>query len=134
MINQEQIRKKMNELDALPSFRLFTGALKSMADIDEPRDYMAYLTTISKDPALTARVIAAANTAYYYGVDTVSSLKDAADRIGMEKLKSMILGHILSTNQKPKPVPLLTKNFTGRQRCSWPFVPATLPTILIIAH
>lgn len=60
-------------------------------------DYRELARLISEDPALTARVLRVANSAWYGGVSEIRSLEAAFARLGQRKLRGVILSASLQS-------------------------------------
>ncbi|MEO1174297.1 MAG: HDOD domain-containing protein, partial [Myxococcota bacterium] len=68
------------------------GDLRSaLASLDHPPELHELLEPLSRDPALTARVISLANSAFYARAVPVDTIELAAARVGVRRVRQLVL-------------------------------------------
>ena len=90
MVTQEQIRKKLKQIDILPTFpKIVTGIL---ALIDDPMSSASDLAR-HMDPSMTGEILRIANTAYFgtRSYRTIQTIERAIAVIGYEHLAYVVL-------------------------------------------
>ncbi len=78
-------------LPSLPDVALRVGR----AVQDETSDAHTIAKIVQADPAITAKLIGAANSAYYGGSDPVTSCSDAVVRLGMRVSHNLVLAYVV---------------------------------------
>jgi len=81
---------------AFKIFRLASDINTSIADL---------AVVVQTDPAITARIIKTANSAFYKSLHPATSVKDAIVRLGLKMIKRISLGFSLLTDYKKGPCP-----------------------------
>lgn len=79
---------------AFKIFRLASNINTSIADL---------ALVVQTDPAITARIIKTANSAFYKSLHPATSVKDAIVRLGLKMIKRISLGFSLLTDYKKGP-------------------------------
>lgn len=88
-------------VDSLPPLRAIAAMLRAFAQADASADLRPLIEVLGKEPGVTARVIAVANSAYYAPLRPVTSVEDAAVVLGIRTLKAVVLGVILNAPFDP---------------------------------
>ncbi len=90
MIRQEQILKKLHQIDILPTFPKIVGEILML--IDDPMSSASDLAS-HMDPSMTGEVLRIANTAYFgtRSFRTITTIERAIAVIGYEHLAYIIL-------------------------------------------
>ncbi|MGD8497811.1 MAG: HDOD domain-containing protein [Chromatiales bacterium] len=88
-------------VDSLPPLRAIAAMLRAFAQADASADLRPLIEVLGKEPGVTARVIAVANSAYYAPLRPVASVEDAAVVLGIRTLKTVVLGVILNAPFDP---------------------------------
>lgn len=91
-----EARLEVQKLNELPAMSLVVHQfLQAIQDADIGIDHLAHI--IEKDPALLARIVGVANSAYFSPPEPVTSAEDAIFKVlGVNTTKSLALGIILS--------------------------------------
>jgi len=91
-----EARLEVQKLNELPAMSLVVHQfLEAIQDADVGIDHLAHI--IEKDPALLARIIGVANSAYFSPPEPVTTAEDAIFKVlGVNTTKSLALGIILS--------------------------------------
>jgi HD-like signal output (HDOD) protein len=91
-----EARLEVQKLNELPAMSLVVHQfMQAIQDVDVGIDHLAHI--IEKDPALLARIIGVANSAYFSPPEPVTSAEDAIFKVlGVNTTKSLALGIILS--------------------------------------
>ena len=89
-------RLEVQKLNELPAMSLVAQQfLAAVSDTDVEISHFAHI--IERDPALLARIIGVANSAYFSYPETVTNAEDAIFKVlGLQTTKSLVLGIILS--------------------------------------
>ncbi|MEA2109576.1 MAG: response regulator [Pseudomonadota bacterium] len=87
-LQQQRLLEVVNTIDQLPT--LPTIYHKIMDLIEQNTDFDKIVAVVEKDPAITAKVLQVANSAYFRS--STASLKRAAVFIGLMNLKDIVLG------------------------------------------
>ncbi|MBN2331640.1 MAG: HDOD domain-containing protein [Deltaproteobacteria bacterium] len=85
---QEKLLEVINTIDELPTLPSVYQEIMSL--IEENADFNRIVEVVEKDPAITAKVLQVANSAYFR--NKTASLKRAAVYIGLMNLKDIVLG------------------------------------------
>ncbi|MDF1485706.1 HDOD domain-containing protein [Ramlibacter sp. H39-3-26] len=97
---------ELNELlasrTALPSIPRVVALLLTELDRDEP-DLRRVGQLVSTDPALTARMLQLANSAYFQLARRIGGVSEALAILGMEHVRSLVAGAALGTTFKSVP-------------------------------
>lgn len=92
-------------VDSLPPLHVVASMLRAFAQADASADLRPLIQTLGKEPGVTARVIAVANSAYYAPARPVGSVDDAAVVLGIRTLKTVVLGVVLNAHFDPSRCP-----------------------------
>jgi HD-like signal output (HDOD) protein len=84
---------KLKRLDLLPSAPTLAMKVLDLVREDAPIEEIA--DAISRDSALAAKLLKTANSSFYRRSHTVSTIKHAATLIGLQPLRSLVLGFAL---------------------------------------
>ncbi len=82
----------------MPPLRALAAMLRAFAQADASTDLRPLVETLGKEPGVTARVSAVANSAYYAPARPVCSVEDAAIVLGIRTLKTVVLGLVLNAH------------------------------------
>lgn len=88
ILQQQRLLEIINTIDQLPTLPAIYH--KIMALIDQNADFDQIVAVVEQDPAITAKVLQVANSAYFR--TSTASLKRAAVFIGLMNLKDIVLG------------------------------------------
>src|SRR6478736_9318005 len=97
----ERIRQ-CPSLPSLPSIAMQVLDLAQKADVD----IAEIARIISKDPALSGKILRTVNSSFYGRSQNVSTISHALVILGLQSVKTLVLGFALVTN--------LTKNKSGK--------------------
>jgi len=87
MVTKEQILAKLRSIPSLP-----TAASRVISLLKDPDvDINELMRSIEYDPGLTSNVLKLANSAYFGGPRTISSLRDAIVRLGMNRIFQLVI-------------------------------------------
>lgn len=87
MVTKEQIIAKLRSIPSLP-----TAASRVISLLKDPDvDINELMRSIEYDPGLTSNVLKLANSAYFGGPRTISSLRDAIVRLGMNRIFQLVI-------------------------------------------
>lgn len=89
--------RRLQDLPPLP--QVADSLLRELAAGDTPIRQLADL--ISTEPALTARVVGVANTAYFGGARQVFSVEAAISRLGLNMVRGLALGLLINGHLSP---------------------------------
>lgn len=89
--------RRLQDLPPLP--QVAQSLLQELASGDGPLERLANL--ISTEPALTARVIGVANSAYFGGRRQVHSVQGAISRLGLNMVRGLALGLLINDHFSP---------------------------------
>ncbi|SDK91251.1 diguanylate cyclase (GGDEF) domain-containing protein [Modicisalibacter muralis] len=92
----DALRKSLDSCPALPSLPAAVLRLIELARSSETR-LQPIIEALSKDPALTARLISLANTAFYTKGHPAEELREAVERLGLDTTVSLALGFSLAS-------------------------------------
>ena len=92
-------------IDSLPPFPLLADILRAFARSDTSGDMRELIDAIKREPAITAKVIGVANSAYYASGSTVYSVENASARLGLRQLKVTVLSLVLAKRFDPSRCP-----------------------------
>ncbi len=99
-VNREYVLTQ-NLLNALEHGQLVLPSLPDVAIRvgrainDQTSDAQTIAKIVQADPAITAKLIGAANSAYYGGSDPVESCSDAVVRLGMRVTHNLVLAYVV---------------------------------------
>ncbi len=96
---QRRLRQRELELPVLPEMALrLSKMFREGAPVSE------FASVINTDPSLVVEVLKTANSAFYAGGGTLTSLQDAIVRIGLDRLQSVLMvAHLRGKIFKPGP-------------------------------
>ena len=92
--------RKIKDTGKLPTpahkaFKIFCLAHDDTTDISD------LAAVVQTDPAIAARILKVANSAFYKSLNPISSIQDAIVRLGIKMIKRISLGaSVISTNKK----------------------------------
>lgn len=90
-----QLEALLAQPGALPSAPAATAQL--ISGLDDPDIETAEVAAcIATDPALTAKLLKMANSAYFWRGRTVGSIEDALSKLGMRKVRSLAIGMVMN--------------------------------------
>ncbi|SFM46865.1 HD-like signal output (HDOD) domain, no enzymatic activity [Ectothiorhodospira mobilis] len=89
--------RRLQDLPPLP--QVAQSLLQELASGDGPLERLAGL--ISTEPALTARLIGVANSAYFGGRREVHSVQGAISRLGLNMVRGLALGLLINDHFSP---------------------------------
>lgn len=92
----DALRKSLDTCPALPSLPAVVLRVIELARNHEVR-LQPIIEALDKDPALTARLISLANTAYYNKGRPAEELREAVERLGLDTTVSLSLGFSLAS-------------------------------------
>ncbi len=92
MSHKDEILAKAQAVPAIPTAAI--KAIQLLQDIEI--DIAELLKTIEYDPGLTSNVLRLANSAYFGGRTTISSLRDAVVRLGMKRILQLVMMSAIS--------------------------------------
>lgn len=87
-LQQQRLLDVVNTIDQLPTLPAIYHEIMGL--IDRNADFDKIVAVVEKDPAITAKVLQVANSAYFRS--STASLKRAAVFIGLMNLKDIVLG------------------------------------------
>ncbi|MCP1673060.1 HD-like signal output (HDOD) protein [Natronocella acetinitrilica] len=93
--------KKLDALPALP--RAVQEIFHVVNDKDAPLSAVA--EALGRDPATVARIVAAANAAFFVGHHTVYTVDDAAVRLGLNRVRVLATSTLLASRFRPQDCP-----------------------------
>jgi len=88
ILQQQRLLEVMNTIDKLPTLPAIYHEIMDL--IEKNADFDKIVAVVEKDPAITAKVLQVANSAYFR--NSTASLKRAAVFIGLMNLKDIVLG------------------------------------------
>ncbi|MCK4377836.1 MAG: HDOD domain-containing protein, partial [Deltaproteobacteria bacterium] len=88
ILQQQRLLEVVNTIDQLPTLPAIYHEIMGL--IDRNADFDKIVAVVEKDPAITAKVLQVANSAYFRSF--TASLKRAAVFIGLMNLKDIVLG------------------------------------------
>ncbi|MGD9124669.1 MAG: HDOD domain-containing protein [Desulfarculaceae bacterium] len=109
-MDKKELRKKIYaKIDELPTLPVVVARLLALIE-DEKSEVSALTEVISRDPALTSKVLKVANSAYYGFSQEISSLDRAVALLGLNMVKSLALSiGVVQNLPQPKDTPLLSR-------------------------
>ncbi|MCD6151158.1 MAG: response regulator, partial [Deltaproteobacteria bacterium] len=87
-LQQQRLLEVVNTIDQLPTLPAIYHEIMGL--IEQNTDFDKIVAVVEKDPAITAKVLQVANSAYFRS--STASLKRAAVFIGLMNLKDIVLG------------------------------------------
>lgn len=93
----DALRKSLDSCPALPSLPAVVLRVIELARHHDVR-LQPIVEALSQDPALTARLISLANTAYYTRGNPTEELREAVERLGLDTTISLALGFSLASD------------------------------------
>jgi len=90
---RHSFRSRQRELPSLPDLALKIG--RAMDDPETTNEDIARL--IQLDPALTARLVSVVNSAAFGGLSKITSVQQAAARLGRKKVRSLVYSCLLKS-------------------------------------
>ena len=105
---REMIKKRLDELKMTGALPSPTGVGLAILDLTRAEDYsMTEITrVISSDPALTGRIIRLANSATCGTNEVITTVQDAALRLGIRAVTNLALGFHSCLNARPMSNPI----------------------------
>jgi two-component system, cell cycle response regulator len=96
MINNDLVARigQCPNLPSLPTIAIEVLDLTSKADVD----IVELAATISKDPALTTKILKTVNSSFYGRSQNVSTIRNALVVLGLQSVKTLVLGFSLVSN------------------------------------
>jgi len=96
-----EITEKLRTIPSLPA-----AAVEAIRMVHDPDvDFNKLARTIEYDPGLTSNVLRLANSAYFGGMGTIKSMKDAIVRLGLKNVFQMIMASAVA--------PMVQKEVSG---------------------
>jgi putative nucleotidyltransferase with HDIG domain len=93
LTQRHAIIDQINNLDGLPA-----SASQLIRKINDPDiNIQEIVDSIEVDPALTASVLKWANSAAFCGIHEIATIRDAAVRLGLQKMRALITASLTST-------------------------------------
>lgn len=97
MSHREEILSSLESVPSMPA-----AALEAIGLLQDPDvDLVRLMQTIEYDPGLTSNLLRLANSAYYGGARTTSSLRDAVVRLGTKCILQMVVAGAASSVIRP---------------------------------
>ena len=90
----DEIRKKLLASSQLPTLPAIAVEVLELAQCEEV-DLAQIAKTISRDPALTARILKTVNSSFYGRAHAVSTVSHALVLLGLQAVKTLVLGFSL---------------------------------------
>src|SRR2546421_11031623 len=97
----EELVKRIRACPTLPSLPAIAMQVLDLAQREEV-DIAEIARVISKDPALSSKILRTVNSSFYGRAQSISTISHALVILGLQSVKSLVLGFSLVTN--------LTKN------------------------
>ena len=97
MSRREEILASIESVPSMPAAAIEAIALLQDPDVDVGK----LMQTIEYDPGLTSNLLRLANSAYYGGARTISSLRDAIVRLGTKCILQMVVASAASPLIRP---------------------------------
>ncbi len=91
MKNKSNLKNSLKRLDTLPAMPAIAQKLLTLP-LDTNEGENAMLKLIEHDPLLSAKIIGLANSALLGSAQKITTIKDAAMRLGMNRVKSVAIG------------------------------------------
>ncbi|HYE21838.1 MAG TPA: HDOD domain-containing protein, partial [Tepidisphaeraceae bacterium] len=93
----EQLLTKIRQCPTLPSLPAIAIEVLNLAQRDEV-DIAEIARTISRDPALSGKILRTVNSSFYGRSQSVSNLSQALVILGLQSVKTLVLGFSLVTS------------------------------------
>ena len=84
-------RSFLTRADSLPAFRVFADVLRVLLRAPEETNLGDVERVIAREPAIAARVLSVANSAFYARGREVTAIDDAIMRLGMRRLTEIVM-------------------------------------------
>lgn len=88
MAHQPTIRERIDRLPPLP----YVGHDILLASLDERTSAEALAARLRREPGIAARIVSAANAAWFAGRQPATDLRDAVVRLGFGRLRTLLTG------------------------------------------
>lgn len=101
LLHDTTIRSIVGRIDALPAApRMYIKLAGLLAD--ENSDIGQISETVRSDPALAAKALQLANSAFFHGDRNITDIEDAVERIGFNMLSKLVLANeVFSDGDRP---------------------------------
>src|ERR1051325_10899377 len=93
----EQLGEKIRQCPSLPSMPAIALQVLELAQKDQV-DIAEIARVISKDPALSSKILRTVNSSFYGRANTISTISHALVILGLQAVKTLVLGFSLVAN------------------------------------
>ena len=94
---KEELIKKIRACPTLPSLPAIAVQVLKLAQKDHV-DIAEIARVISKDPALSSKILRTVNSSFYGRANTISTISHALVLLGLQSVKTLVLGFSLVGN------------------------------------
>src|SRR3954463_4892758 len=94
---KEELTKKIRACPTLPSLPAIAVQVLELAQKDHV-DIAEIARVISKDPALSSKILRTVNSSFYGRANTISTISHALVLLGLQSVKTLVLGFSLVGN------------------------------------
>ncbi|NOZ52229.1 MAG: HDOD domain-containing protein [Gammaproteobacteria bacterium] len=102
---QRSVVSQIAKIRSLPPFPLLSNILKSFVEADETGDLRTLVSSIESEPSIVAKVIGTSNSAFYNRGVEIHSIRDAAARLGLNQLKTIVFSLVIAQKFDTKKCP-----------------------------